>query len=93
VGEEFEENMFGVGSSIEESSHALVTRELFMFKKLPSLPFVYVDPLAWWCIHEGQILTMGFLTKQVLGILGSQIEIERVFNLVGVLTTLKHCHL
>jgi hypothetical protein len=31
----------------------LVTRELFMFKRLLVLPFECVDPLAWWCTHEG----------------------------------------
>ncbi len=39
---------------------------------------------------EGNV---GFLTKQILGILRSQIEIEQGFSLVGVLTTLKCCRL
>jgi hypothetical protein len=93
VGEEFEENMFDVGASIEESSRALVTIKLSLFKRLFVLPFIYGDPLAWWCIHEGQFPNMGFLAKQILGIPSSQVEIERVFNLVGVLTTLRCCHL
>jgi hypothetical protein len=33
------------------------------------------------------------LHEQILGILGSQIEIECIFSLVGVLTVLWHCHL
>jgi hypothetical protein len=33
IGEDFEENMFGVGASIEESSRALVTRELSMLRR------------------------------------------------------------
>jgi hypothetical protein len=36
---------------------------------------------------------MGFLAKQILGIQGSQIEIERVFSLVGVLIALISCRL
>jgi hypothetical protein len=36
---------------------------------------------------------VGFLAKQILGIPRSQIEIERGFSLVGVLTTLKCCRL
>jgi len=36
---------------------------------------------------------VGFLAKEISGIPRSQFEIERVFNLVGVLTTLKHCRL
>jgi hypothetical protein len=64
-----------------------------MFKRLPILPSSCVDPLTWWRIHESQFPNMGFLAKQILGILGSQIEIERVFSLASVLTTLRHCHL
>jgi hypothetical protein len=36
---------------------------------------------------------VGFLVRQILGILGSQIEIERIFSLVGILTNLRRCHL
>jgi hypothetical protein len=36
---------------------------------------------------------VGFLAKQILGIPRSQIEIERGFSLVGVLTSLKRCRL
>ncbi len=34
---------------------------------------------------------MGFLTQHILGILGSQIEIERIFLVVGVFTSLQQC--
>jgi hypothetical protein len=37
--------------------------------------------------------TIGFLAHQILSIEGSQIEIERIFSLVGILTNLKRCHL
>jgi hypothetical protein len=63
VGPQFEENMFGVGVSIEESSQALVTRELYLFRRL-SIP-----SLAWWRMHEGQFPNVGFLAKQIIGIL------------------------
>jgi hypothetical protein len=33
VGEDFKENMFGVGASIEKSSHVLVMRELSMLRR------------------------------------------------------------
>jgi hypothetical protein len=36
---------------------------------------------------------MGFLAKEIFGILGSQIETKLVFCLVGVLIALRHCHL
>ncbi len=34
---------------------------------------------------------IGFCVKQILGIIGFQIEIERIFSLVGILTSLKGC--
>jgi len=51
------------------------------------------SPLAWWKTHESQFPNVGFLAKQILGILRSQIEIERIFNSVDVLTSLHHCQL
>jgi hypothetical protein len=82
--------MLGVEISIEESFQALVIKKLFLFMKLSIPSFACVDPLAWWCIHETQFLNVGFLVKKILEISSSQIEIERLFNFVGVLTTLKH---
>ncbi len=43
--------------------------------------------------HETQFPNVNFLAKQILGILRSQIEIECVFNLTGVLTTLRRYRL
>jgi hypothetical protein len=34
-----------------------------------------------------------FLACQILGIVGSQIEIERIFSLVDILSNLRRCHL
>jgi hypothetical protein len=39
------------------------------------------NPLAWRKTHEGQFMNVDFLNKQVLGISGLQIEIEKMFNL------------
>ncbi len=36
---------------------------------------------------------MAFLACQILGIVGSHIEIERIFSLVGIFTNLKRCRL
>jgi hypothetical protein len=33
--------------------------------------------------------TIGFLARQILGVIGSQIEIERIFSLAGILTNLR----
>jgi hypothetical protein len=68
---ELEENMFGVGASIEKSSHTLIIRELSLFRRLSIPSSTCADPLAWWWMHEGQFPNVGFLAKQNFGILGS----------------------
>ncbi len=50
---ELEENMFGVGGSIEEYSWTLVIGKLSLFKRFSILSSSCVDPLAWWWMHEG----------------------------------------
>jgi hypothetical protein len=35
--------------------------------------------------------TFGFCAKKLLGIVGYQIELEKIFSLVGILTSLKRC--
>jgi hypothetical protein len=90
VGLELEKNVFDVRASIEESSQALVIGELSLFKRLSIFSTTCANPLTWWCMHEAQFLNVGFLAKQIFGILGSQIKIEWVFIFVGVLTTLRH---
>jgi len=37
--------------------------------------------------------TIGFYVKQILGIIGSQIEIERIFPLDGILISFRRCRL
>jgi hypothetical protein len=91
--EENETIMFSVGASMEESSQTLVIKELSLSWRLAILPPIRVDSFAWWKTHEGQFPNVSFLAKQVFGILKSQIETKKMFNLVGVLITLKRCHL
>jgi hypothetical protein len=64
VGLNLEENMFGVGTSIEESSLTQVNGKKKLFKRLlPIAPFACADALIWWCIHKGQFLNALFLAK------------------------------
>jgi hypothetical protein len=44
------------------------------------------SPLVWWKTHESQFPNVGFLARQIFGILGSQIE--RMFSIVRVSTSL-----
>jgi hypothetical protein len=48
------------------------------------------DPLAWWKTHEIQFSYVGFVTQQILGIVGSQIEAKRVFSIAGICTNPQH---
>ncbi len=43
---EEDNNVFGVGASMEESSHALVVRELSLFRRLFVSPATCLDPLT-----------------------------------------------
>ncbi len=48
-------------------------------------------PSQWWEKHENVFLIVGFCAKQILGIVGSQFEMERIFSLVGIFTSHKEC--
>jgi hypothetical protein len=37
--------------------------------------------------------TVGFCAKKILGLVGSQIEVEKIFLLARILTNLRGCHL
>jgi hypothetical protein len=49
--------------------------------------------LQWWVKHESRFPIIGFLANQILGIIGSQIEIECIFSLARILTSLRRCQL
>jgi hypothetical protein len=53
----------------------------------------YENSLVWWIAHESQFLHVVFLAHQIFRIVGSQIETERIFNLVGVITNLQRSRL
>jgi len=45
----------------------------------------------WWGKHETMFLIIGFLVRQILGIVRSQIETKLIFSLVGIFTNLRRC--
>jgi hypothetical protein len=53
----------------------------------------YLLPLPGGNSHEIWFPNISFATWQILGIPRSQIEIEQIFNIVGMLTSLWHCNL
>jgi len=87
-----EVGVFGSLTFTEEIAMGLIRVELLFFRRtiMPIDPF---SPFIWWAKHEQQFPNLAYLTRQVMGIVGSQIEIERIFNMVGVITSLKRCQL
>jgi hypothetical protein len=52
----------------------LVIKKLLIFKRYQVGPKNIKCPLQWWGKHEVMFPTIGFLARQILGIVGSQIE-------------------
>jgi hypothetical protein len=86
------DRLLEVKTSIE-SSHVLFIGELYLFRRLSIFPSTFVDPLAQCQTHKSQFFIVSFLAKQILGILGSQFEIECIFSFVVVLITLLQYYL
>ncbi len=42
------------------------------------------NPLAWWRTQEGHLLYVKFVACQILEIVGSHFEVERVFNITCI---------
>jgi hypothetical protein len=56
-------------------------------------PKHYLLPLTWWKFDELQFPNISFIARQIFEILGFEIEMERIFSIVGVLTSLCRCRL
>ncbi len=67
--------------------------KLLMFKRFQMVVKDIKCCLEWWAKHEFLFPTVAFLARQILDIVGSWIEIERIISLVGILTNLRWCHL
>jgi hypothetical protein len=55
---------------------------------MPIYPF---NPFTWWAEHEQQFPNLIYFGQQVMGIVGSQIKVENIFNMARVITSLKRC--
>jgi hypothetical protein len=51
------------------------------------------DPLAWWRAHGVHYSYVEFVACQILGIVGSQIEVKRVFSIVCICKNLQRSQL
>jgi hypothetical protein len=77
-------NSFEMIANISEPTTKLVNRKLLIFRRY-QVDVKNVKCLQGWEKDESMFLTFRFCAKQILGIIGSQIEIERIFSLVRIL--------
>ncbi len=64
-----------------------------LFCHLPMKLEDCLPPLTWWKSHQVRFLNVSFVAWQILGILGSHIKTERIFNITQALTSLLCCRL
>ncbi len=84
---------FEMTISTNEQTMELVNKELLIFKHYQMNIKNIKCALQWWEKHENMFPIVGFCAKQILGIVGSQIETKRIFSLTRILTSFKRCHL
>ena len=84
--------LFGRRTSQEETTKGQLQKELnFLFKRLVIDAHDLEDgPFEWWRVNEVVFSNMGFLVCQYLAIPSSQIESERIFLIVGILSNIRH---
>jgi hypothetical protein len=80
--------LFGVVTSIQEATKGLLKAKLFLFHIFHMENVDSLDPLMWWTTNESRFPNVGFLARQILGIMGSHIETMRIFSVASVLTSL-----
>lgn len=88
-----ENSLFGSTASNDEAIVGHLKAELSLFRRLHIDPKDCENPLAWWKDHEVQFPNVGFLARQILGIVGTQVETERIFSVVGLITAARRRHI
>jgi hypothetical protein len=84
-------NIFEMTFSTSEPITDLMNKELPIFKHYQMDIKNIKCPLQWWEKHENMFPTIGFCAKQILRIVGFQIETKIIFFLIGILTGLRRC--
>jgi hypothetical protein len=77
--------------STSEQMKELVTKTLLIFKCYQVDHKEIKSPFQWWGKHEAVFPLVSFLACQILGIVRSQIKIERIICLVSIFTNLRKC--
>jgi hypothetical protein len=88
-----ENSLFGSTASNDEAIVGHLKAELSLFRRLHIDPKECENPLAWWKDREVQFPNVGFLARQILGIVGTQVETERIFSVAGLITAVRRRHI
>jgi len=78
-------------TSTSDPTTKLINKKLLIFKRYQVDVKDIKCPLQWWEKYESMFPTFGFYVRQIFKIVGFQIEIERTFSLVGILTSFRRC--
>jgi hypothetical protein len=83
--------LFSVIATIKEASEILLASKLSLFHHTSFIVVEIASLFSWWTIHEPQLPHVECLSQQIINIVGSEIEIERIFNVMGIFTSLIKC--
>jgi len=86
-------DIFEMVTSTNELTKELVNQKLMIFRKFQANEKNIKCPLECWKNLNLCSQLLVFFSRQILGIIGSQIEIEKIFSLTHIFTNLKKCHL
>ncbi len=86
---EDDDYLFGHIVFIDDAIMSTLKNELQTLQQLCVRSTKIKNPLVWWATYVMQFPHVSFLAHQVLGIVGSQIEIKRIFNIASVITNLQ----
>lgn len=83
--------MFSVIATIKEASESLLASKLSLFHHTSFNVVETTSLFSWWKAHEPQFPHVECLSQQITNIVGFEIEIERIFNVMGIFTSLRRC--
>ncbi len=81
-------DIFEMTTNTSEPTMKLINKELLIFKRYQVNVENIKSPPQWWEKWKNMFPTIGFCARQILEIVGFQIEMERIFSLAGILTNL-----
>lgn len=88
---DFGDSLFNGPSFHVESLKRFLIVEFLMFRRHSIIPKECACPLLWWKANCHKWANVAWLKRQILTTFGSQIEIEQIFGVVGVFTSLPKC--